>query len=363
MKKGTNSADMRLKNEKTILSLIRAKSASRAEISRITGLTRAAVTIITDELLQKNLITETVAKNSGVGRTPLMLSFNGSNVFAASINITREDITVGIVDFCGNILSETRYDIMPPQEFFKRIGKMLDKETEAAGIDRNRIYNLGVAVPGPVDTKKGVILNPPNFNDWHNVAICRELKKQFDYDINLANVSSAAALAEKYFGAAKNTQNFITLIVNEGIGSGIILKNKLFDGAAELGHTSINFLGPVCGCGNRGCLESYASVKNILKNTGLHTWKEVIDSDNVGIIEKEAEYLSAALINAINLFSIDTVILSGDICYKSQKIIDIIKSRLRLGQLNVDFVEVYCGKINSKSLTAAAIAVDGYFSM
>lgn len=362
MKQGTNSADMRLKNEKTILSLIHTNAASRAEISRITGLTRAAVTIITDELLKKNLIIETIAQNPGIGRTPLLLSFNGSKIFAASINITREDITVGIVDFSGNILSEEQYDIMPPETFFKEISGMLEKQIKASGIDRNCIYNLGVAAPGPIDKATGTIMNPPNFKSWHNVPVCRELEKQFPYDINFANVSSAAALAEKYFGAAKNTQNFITLIVNEGIGSGIILKGKLFDGAAELGHISINFSGPMCSCGNRGCLESYASTKNILKAAGLRTWNEVIDSGNTQIIEREAEYLSTALISAINLFSLDTVIISGDICYKSEKLIGMIKNKLNSRLLNSGSLAVYCGEIHSKSQVSAALAVDGYFT-
>ena len=128
---------------------------------------------------------------------------------------------------------------------------------------------LGITAPGPLDSGKGTILNPPNFKKWKNTAIVSELKKTFDFDIMLENNASALAVAEKNYGAARGFSDFILLVVDTGVGAGIITDGSLYKGSnslgAELGHTSIIYNGKKCDCGNNGCLEVYASVPAILE--------------------------------------------------------------------------------------------------
>lgn len=362
MKHGTNAAVMRKRNEKMILSLINSRPISRAEIANITGLTRAAVTIIITELIEKGFILEEQTMQATVGRQPVLLSFNGKNLYTIGINIQRNAFFVGITNLNGEVIVEERFPIVPPEQFFECIRKIIEKQMAAAGIERKKIYGVGVATPGPIDVKERKILNPPNFDAWHGVSVAEELQKCLEYEVYCENVSSANALAEMYFGAAKGSDNFMTLLVDEGIGSGIVLKRRLFEGINELGHTSICYDGILCECGNKGCLEKYASMPAILAGTGYKSWKEAVDAEDIGLIEKEAEYLSTAIVNANNLFSLDLLILCGELCYSSEKLKTLICDKVSRSKLHNKKLRIKAGKIHSKSLIASAVVIHEFFS-
>jgi len=360
MKKGTNAAIMRKQNEKTILSLINAGPISRVELAKRTGLTRAAITIIVDELMTKGYILEQQTQQATVGRQPIMLSFNGENIYSVGINVRRKSFYVGIADLNGKVLIEEKYPIVSPEEFFEGIGQIVENQIKKTGIDREKIYGVGVATPGPIDAKTQKILNPPNFNEWHNVMIADQLRERLGYSVYLENVANANALAEMYYGAAKGIYNFMTLLVDEGIGSGIVLNQQLFQGINELGHTSICYDGVMCECGNRGCLEKYAAIPMLLKDTGLNDWKEVINAGRMEIVKKEAEYLSTAITSANNLFDLDMVILCGDL---PEQLTVRISENVNQRRLHNKWLQVRSGLAESKVLIASAAVTQDFFSM
>lgn len=359
MKQGTNAAVMRQQNEKMILSLINQNPLSRADISKITGLTRAAVTIITDELLSKGLISEMPTKSSSVGRQPVLLLLNHDALYTIGINIARENITVAISDLGGRIAVENKYPNMNPGEFFEKIEEITGKLLKKTNISREKIYGVGVVTPGPVDAVNKRILNPPNFKAWHYVSIAEGLKS-LGFDVFYENVSNGTALAEKYFGAAKDVSSFMALLVDSGIGSGIMLGHELFAGINEVGHTSIQFDGRQCECGNRGCLEKYAAIPALLKGTGIADWQEAVDTRHA-VVEKEAEYLSTAIINSNNLFDLERVVLCGELSYKPEWITTLIESKVSSRMLNRKAIHVYAGKVTSRGLAACAVAVHGFY--
>ncbi len=362
MKQGTNAAIMRKRNEKTILSLINSRPISRAEIAKITGLTRAAVTIIIDELISQGYILEEPTKQATVGRQPILLSFNGQFIYAIGINIRRTSFCVGISDLNGKVIIEERFPIVPPEEFFGRIKEIVENQIGEAGIQREAIYGIGVATPGPIDTKARKIMNPPNFNAWHNVAVADRLQECLGFEIYHENVSNASALAEMYYGTAGESKNFMTLLVDEGIGSGIVLNHQLFGGINELGHTSICYDGILCECGNRGCLEKYASIPMILAGTGYGSWKEAVDAEDTSLIEREAEYLSTAITSANNLFDLDMLILCGELCYGPEKLKNMISEIVNRRRLHSKAVQIRVGQVSSRSLVAAALVTHDFFS-
>ncbi len=363
MKQGTNAAIMRKRNKKTILALINSRPVSRAEIAKITGLTRAAVTIIIDELISQGYILEEPTKKATVGRQPTLLSFNGENRYSVGINIQRTCFHVGISNLNGKVIREERFEILLPEEFFSCIKEIVENQIVETGIRREEIYGIGVATPGPIDTKVRKILNPPNFNSWHNVSVAERLQECLGYEVYHENVSNASALAEMYYGTAKESYNFMTLLVDEGIGSGIVLNHQLFGGINELGHTSICYDGVLCECGNRGCLEKYASIPMILAGTGYSSWKEAVDADDTLLIEKEAEYLSTAITSANNLFDLDMLILCGDLCYCPEKLKTLISETVAQRRLHNKVVQIREGQVNSRSLVAAALVIHEFFSV
>lgn len=362
MRKATNSALMRMKNEKIILSLINKEPVSRADIAKSTGLTKAAVTIIVDDLKQRGIVTEQKSKSDKVGRNPIMLFLNEKAFYVIGVNITRSYITVGITDLGGNIIVEDAFLIAPPAKALAKIKKTIDEQVKKSGIDALKIYKLSVVTPGPVDAQNGMILNPPNFKHWHNFPIVKELRNLTGFNSVLENVSSATAIAEKYFGAAKDCSDFLTLRVDEGIGSGIVINDLLFKGPCELGHVSIKYDGVECECGNRGCLEKYAAIPRILEGTDYKSWQEVIDGEGHALIEKEAEYISGAIISANNIFDFTRIILSGDLTYKPEKIIDMITQKVKKNVLAKKAFDICAGKVKSKLIVAASMAVDDFFA-
>lgn len=357
MTRATNSALMRLKNEKHILSLINKGPISRVEIAKKTGLTKAAVTIIVDELKQKNIVFEQPIQLNTVGRNPVMLYLNGDAFYFISINITRRSISVGITNLAGKIISQDKFSICAPDVAFDKIKALVECQIEKTHIDRGKIYKASVVTPGPVDTERGMILNPPNFNEWHYVSVVTEMQKSMDFEFVMENVSSATALAEKYFGVAGNDASFMILQVDEGIGSGIIINDMLFKRLCEFGHISIKHDGIKCECGNCGCLEKYASIPNILQNTGYESWQQVIEENNMDLVEAEAEYLSTAIISANNIFEFDKIVLCGDLTYQPELLLDLISLKIKANMLSKKTLKICAGEVTSKLLIASAVAI------
>ena len=154
---------------------------------------------------------------------------------------------------------------------------------------------------------------------------------------------------------SEGSENFLLLLVDSGIGSGIISKGKVLKGAgyftSEVGHISINYHGRLCPCGNVGCLEAYAAIPNLLNGTRFSTWKELVDAseterDAQELLGQEAEYLSTGIISLNHIINIDTVILAGEILYGAERLIPLVKNQINSRSLRRErqAVQVFPGK-------------------
>ncbi|MBR5153027.1 MAG: ROK family transcriptional regulator [Clostridia bacterium] len=357
----TNANTMKEKNRRLVLDLIRKNEYSRADLAKETSLTKAAVSIIVDDLIKTGVVSEFKSAETGIGRRPLCLKLNPDSMYAVGINITRSSAEVGIIDISGRIVCKNKVDVYPKKEALKQIVECIASMVKENAIDTERIYGIGVTAPGPVDSLNTTILNPTNFDEWHYENIGLRLKKALKTEVYLENVSGGLALCEKYFGIAKELNDFLLLIVSDGIGSGIMSSGKLLRNATELGHTSIAYDGIPCECGNVGCIEKYASIPAMLKGTKYADWNAVIEAEDAEIIEKEAEYLSCAIVNAINLFGFDSIILEGEINYRPQAIIDAIEKRLKNNTITRTDTRIFSGSAFSGVLCAAVTVFDNYF--
>lgn len=358
----TNANTMKERNKRLIIDLIRKKELSRADIAKETSLTKAAVSIIVDDLIKNGVVYEFKSAETGVGRRPLCLKVASDFMYAVGINITRSYIELGLVDISGKAICEKKLDVSPKKDVLKAIPVCIEEMIKESGISTQKIYGIGVTAPGPVDTANTTILNPTNFDEWHYENIGLRLKKSLKKDVYLENVAGGLALCEKYFGLAKDMDDFLLLIVSDGIGSGIMNSGSLLRNITELGHTSIAYNGVKCECGNIGCVEKYASVPAILKNTDYNTWEDAIDAEDEKIIEQEAVYLSCAVINAINIFGFDSIILEGEINYKPQRIIDAIESKLKNNTITKGNPKIFSGSAFSGVVCAAVTVFDNYFN-
>ena len=362
MTNATNSGIMKEKNKRLIISLIRKNQISRADIAKITNLTKASVSIIIDDLIKSGIVTESKCLDKGVGRKPINLKINPEFMYAIGINLTRSYIEAGIVDIEGNILLREKLDVYPKNDAIKNLISCVEKLISKSQIPTESIYGIGVTAPGPVDSQNTTILNPVGFEEWHYENIGLRLKNAFNKNIYLENISGGLALCEKYYGVAKDLNDFLLLKISDGIGAGIISGDKLLRNASEFGHTSIDFNGKDCKCGNKGCVERYASIPAILENTNYKNWEQAVEGKDEKLIKKEAEYLSCAIINAVNLFGFESIILGGEINYKPDLITKYIKSNLKKNTISKKIPQIISGSSFSEITSAAITVFDNYFN-
>ena len=364
MPRAINSSAMRSRNEKMILALIHAAPISRADIAKATGLTKAAVSIIVDEWIKRGVIAEGEARPDGTaGRAPVRLTLNKNSVFMVGINISRVDITVGLVNLEGEVQAETVVPILPPKEAMPRIGRARQAILADAQIPADRISQIGLVTPGPVDARQGRILNPPNFDGWQNFPIVEEIRRFSDLDVVFENVSNGTALAEKYFGGAREVSSFLSLQIDEGVGSGILQNNSLFDGLCEVGHISIDPNGIPCACGNCGCLEQYAAIPAVLRGTPYRSWQEAVDAGAEHLFQIEADALKTPIITVNNLFSLDAVVLCGEVSYRPEGLIQALQEKISGKMLSKSPLQVLAGQVRSKTLVAASVATASFFGL
>lgn len=324
-------------NRKLVLRLLRYQPLSRAEIARKTGLTRASTSLIAAELLSEGLVREMppVANPRGRTSTPLMLCPEA--YYVVGIYLNRDGCSAGLVDAGGNILSSGEIRITKDGDKLESLQRTILQLSQTEGIQRDRLLGIGISAPGPLDGESGRILNPPRFNLWHQVEIGPLLQEATGLPFFLAN--NATCLAAYHCGRPEGygSSNFLLLLVDSGVGSGVISKGKVLKGASyftsELGHTTIRYDGRPCACGNIGCLEEYAAIPKLLSGTPFRSWREVVDAldgdpEAAYLLAQEAEYLSAAIVNLTNLVRIDTVLLAGDLVYGAEHIIPLIERRV-----------------------------------
>lgn len=161
----------------------------------------------------------------------------------------------------GKILARQVFPTRGMRPTLSEIQKLVQSYLQKYG--KKNILGIGVSCGGPLDVKKGLLLNPPNLAGWRNVPVKKIFAQTFRLPVEVDNDANCAALAEKTFGAGKDVQNLFYYTVSTGIGGGLIIEGKIYHGAScdagEVGHSVIVPNGPRCNCGKRGCLEALAS--------------------------------------------------------------------------------------------------------
>ena len=188
------------------------------------------------------------------------------------VDIGGTKVAAGLVDARGEITHKSRVPIVATgtaEAAFACVKASIDEIFAAAPGAREAVAGIGICAPGPLDPFQGIILNPPNLPCWRNFPLAAETARAFGVPARVDNDANAAGLAEAIWGAGIGYTNVFFAIVGTGIGTGIVFDRKLYYGrtgcAAEGGHVTIDYQGPVCGCGKHGCIEAFASGPNIAK--------------------------------------------------------------------------------------------------
>ena len=193
-------------------------------------------------------------------------------MYRAGIDLGGTNIKAGIVDEQQHIIAEASVPTnveRPYQEIIRDMAELVKTLLKQKGIGETQLKSIGIGSPGTIDAVHGVVLYSNNFG-WENVPLTEQLKKYFSCPIAVSNDANCAALGEVKAGAARHAKNAILLTLGTGVGGGIILDGKVFEGAhaggAELGHTSLICGGQLCTCGRKGCVEAYVSATALIRD-------------------------------------------------------------------------------------------------
>lgn len=322
-------------NKQIVLNYVRERSPiSRAEIARETELQRSTVSAIVDELQNAGLVEELGIGDSTGGRKPTMLKLKTGTPVAIGVDITPSWTTIALADLAGKVLEKEEFLTSPDivymsAQIIERVSTLAKKYPQAE-------LEVGISVPGIADQMLGTTLYIPYFQ-WHDWDICKQLAKKTGLPVTIDNDANAIALAELWFGREKirRVSNFITVLVGEGIGTGVIFDGQVYRGergaAGEFGHMIVGSDAPVeCSCGSRDCWEAHASEKAIIarylrlfdnsamKPDGI-TMPKLVSLANEGQVQaiealkETAKYLGIGISNLIVGLSPQAVIVSGSI--------------------------------------------------
>lgn len=375
-----NAAQMKFMNRLRILRLIRSGPVARSELAVKTGLTRAAISLIVADLLDEGAIVETGIRSSATGRKPILLELRPGYAYSVGLSISRAEAEVGVVDFSGHLVRRSPLSLRNSSraQALRQIGQAVMRMIASGS--PGQLLGLGISMPGPVDVMTGTVLNPPNFTFWHGARMRDGLRDIAAGRVFLENNAQALTMAEKAYGKGREFNSFLLLVVESGIGAGIYRGEERHTGwrgfGNEVGHTSINFEGPLCGCGLKGCVEVYASVPAVLgkariRHTKLQHWSELIDLAHRGdtvccrLIEEQARALSTAVVNVLNVFELDAVVLTGDILYRGEMLRSKIEQHVGETAINrgLRHIPVHLSTLGAHSALAAAagIATERFF--
>lgn len=312
-------------NTSIILDTIRQQApVSRAKVSKLTGLNKATVSNLVQELCNNHLVQEIGPGQSSGGRKPQLLLFNGQAGYAVGVELRVKQMTAVLTDLEGKILAEddTALEEHDVQTVTSLMVCMIHGLMRQAPPSPYGIIGIGIGVPGMVD-ENGTVLFAPNLG-WEMVPLQQQLEDELGLPVTIDNEANAGAQGELRFGAGQDARHLLYISAGSGIGSGIIINGELYKGArgyaGESGHMSIEADGRECTCGNRGCWELYASEKTYDNKNGILPSKntselvhhaELGHQETIRHFEELGRYLGVGITNLVNGFNPQSVIIGG----------------------------------------------------
>lgn len=304
--------------------------------------------------LAKNILLHLDEMNALVAKTKK----NIKKMVVLGIDIGGTSIKGGIVNQKGNLFDGFRMAVTKGEDAKKTIAKLI-KEVNAFlkkyGYKKEDIFGIGCGVPGIIDSTNGIVTLSSNLK-WYNLPLKKMLEDGLGLPVKITNDANAAAIAEAKFGSGSQYKSFLMVTLGTGIGSGIFVDGKLYEGnlgkGGEFGHSLLVMDGRQCGCGRKGCLEAYASANALVNDATIMMrfhkeslmWKILEekyagkmnakipfdaakkgDEAAVQLINQYVKYLSEGLINYFNIFRPEAVILSGGIAEQGEFLIKKIR--------------------------------------
>lgn len=339
---------MKQMNQQLVLHLIQGHGPiSRRDITRLSGLSAASISGITNTLIDLGLVYEVgEAEELGrAGRKAVLLRLNSNAGLVIGVKLGVYSITCVLTDLDANVLHTTEHFLpagdrsAAPYNSAATIQatiQVIQGLLAQTHIDPNRVLGIGIGINGAVDSNLGVSCLAPHFG-WQNVPVAAPLSQHFGIPVYLENDVDALTIAEQWFGSGRNANHFVTVVVGYGIGSGLVLNKQLYQGvsgsAGEFGHMVLQKNGPQCSCGKHGCLEALAAipaiqrdidralssgVASILDSTQPLTLETIAQAAAAGdgltiqVLENAGQWLGRGVANLVNILNPELLVITGE---------------------------------------------------
>ncbi len=377
----------------SVLKLIWEKrKTSRAEIARLTGLSRSTVSEIIDNLLATGLIAEVGAGKSSGGRRPIVLEFQDEARCIIGVDLGATHVSVVLTDLRGHVLSwqEKKHPVRTDPEGTRAlIISLCDRCLKEWGNGNKRLFSIGVAVPSPVDPLNPRLLSEVVIPAWQGESGLEQIQIKYGVPIYVDNDANLGALAEHWWGAGRGINDFIYIKIAHGIGAGYILNGDIYRGAGgvagEMGHLPIDPNGELCVCGLRGCLATLVGkpaiaerTKKLLKKYPKSQLKAADltldaiekaarngDQLALRIVSEVAEYLGIAISGWFNLMNPNLAILGGGFAGLGELLLEPLRSKVRNSTLvSKAAVDIKTSDLGSRAIAigAATLALEAMFA-
>jgi predicted NBD/HSP70 family sugar kinase len=365
--------------------LYRNPATSRSELVRRTGLSRATVSSVVDELERAGLVGECAGaeeerpRNSG--RPPILLSLVRDAAFAVGLDFGHTHIRVAICDLAGQAVVDDWALVDVDHAAADSLDLAHDLVREAlrtAGIDKQRLLGIGMGVAAPINKLTGELEAEQILPGWHGIRPAAEMERRLGMPVRVENDANVGALGEHAFGAAQGFDQVIYVRLSAGIGAGLILNGNLYQGAlgtaGEIGHSLVEPAGEICRCGNRGCLETVASpvalAAMLTRRTGSETsvqrLLELVAENDRGArraVADAGETVGTALSRMVNLLNPEIVVVGGELAAAGSVVLDPLRAAMERHSIATasSAVQVVMGTLGDRAevLGAAGLILAG----
>ncbi len=367
MKKATHQQTKQHNRDLVLRTLFSHEAISRAEIARITNLTRTTVSDVVNGLLHEGLVEEVGRGESIGGKTPILLSIIADSRYLIGLNLAQDKFIGAIVNLRGEIKEtvEIKVDDHDGDKALELVYQILDQ------LIRKKIkpiVGIGVGTPGLVNTREGLIVNAVNLA-WKDLPLGALLEKKYKVPVSVLNDSQATAIGEYVYGRNHELdENLIVVNAKHGIGAGILINGRLFQGdgggAGEIGHVVVQENGIQCRCGKSGCLETVASARAVINQLGVSSFEQALtqissDQDNAKqVVMNAGKYLGISLANLIGTLHIQKIVLTGDMTQLGEIWLNSIKASMQKASLEKMYegTKIEIGKLDYRACILGASA-------
>ncbi len=364
--------DTRIKNATTLLRLLlKQDSISRVELSRITELTKTTISSIINEFIALGIVEESSTISTGkVGKSPIPLHIRKDAVHTIGVHLGRQKVKTVLMDARMNIISRKEglsYEGLGPKGVLERLFLSIDDSMKDAEKHNIKVGAIGIGVPGPLDAQTGVVKHPPKFKGWKDVPLGKIVHERYKLPVWIENDANVGVLAEKWHGGGKDLKNFVYILVDEGIGAGVVIDNKLYQGAydyvGEIGHTlfydheKFLYLEDVAGVDilikkvrSQGLnIENIKDISELFKENN-----EVVTSI---VIKDIVPWIGSAVINVIHIIGPEAVFIGGKMSVLGDALIQPIREIVSQYLFGDQEVEVKLSEIPEEDAVAIGAAI------